>query len=988
MKGQKKKQEGITLIALVISIIVMLILAGVSLNAVVGENGIISQAKDATFMQSCAELEEFLKEYYMGNFEVLPMDAENKAEALEKYSGSKSWFWNPSENGYGSVGYVITNDGKACYFIDKESFEANSDSGIKLQGGFAGEGTYLDYSQMNDVYGVTSDLKVYYCAGDRNKLLGANNENLDEDNPIRTVFNSDNETDKKWYEVVKKYDVNEDGKISAQEAKGVKSIVLTATSGITSLEYLYNFPNLEEITFESINYQNLNGIQDCYFLSSLFFKSSTVQDYSAIEKISNSLTKLYFYNLDNTELTRICNDLKNAELTKLQYLVFSGNAFYITNSGWSFTSNHRTSGYVSGKSAKTITTLEPLSNLSAKTKQAVKYLCVNNNNITDQDLSFIADFTNLYLLRCEYNSLKSLKGLKNMNNLTYLYAQYNKLGTDCTENGSSVDTDCLGSLKDKDRLYFCDFVGNTNLRYVDYLASDSSIRYLYMKDCSRTMNANPIQSIIVACRLNYSLPVKFLSGAVYSWLDYYYTNTAETGKEQFSVAKLQSDLTNNTNILALDLHNCNDSTVTDSVLNNILKTMPQIQYLRLDSTNLTNIDFVGSSYCNNLIEFDIRNTYVTELNALNSNSRNFGALRFNSTNIKNADGTSKLKLKDIQNVISNVQADAYWLVNGWLGLNLLDTATIKLMEECTSVTRIYAPTYANYMWNQGSLDLTGLTSCTYVLTDGWGFAISLPSSVKTADVRVSGVPILAAGTDATSVVCGWGNNNSWNPTNWTRFWTGIASCSNIDALSIYYPYALQSSYISASATGSNIKKLNLCTNNQDLSAFAKLTELNKLYINGNSYTALNYDWINNLTKLTELTLTNAKFSKTLNISSLTKLTDLSITNTDLADITSFATLIDLVNLNLSGNAIVSCIPLMNMSKLEVLNLTNNSLSDWVADDTGRYSNLSIFADLNYQNTNLTYRSQHGSLKELYLSKNKNIMDYDKVSKLSWTNKDF
>ena len=42
-----KKQQGITLIALVITIIVLLILAGVSISMLTGENGILSKAKDA-----------------------------------------------------------------------------------------------------------------------------------------------------------------------------------------------------------------------------------------------------------------------------------------------------------------------------------------------------------------------------------------------------------------------------------------------------------------------------------------------------------------------------------------------------------------------------------------------------------------------------------------------------------------------------------------------------------------------------------------------------------------------------------------------------------------------------------------------------------------------------------------------------------------------------------------------------------------------------
>ena len=42
-----KKNKGITLVALVVTIVVVLILAGVSINLVLGNNGIIAKAKDA-----------------------------------------------------------------------------------------------------------------------------------------------------------------------------------------------------------------------------------------------------------------------------------------------------------------------------------------------------------------------------------------------------------------------------------------------------------------------------------------------------------------------------------------------------------------------------------------------------------------------------------------------------------------------------------------------------------------------------------------------------------------------------------------------------------------------------------------------------------------------------------------------------------------------------------------------------------------------------
>ena len=42
-----QKEKGITLVALVVTIVVLLILAGVSINLVLGENGLITQAKNA-----------------------------------------------------------------------------------------------------------------------------------------------------------------------------------------------------------------------------------------------------------------------------------------------------------------------------------------------------------------------------------------------------------------------------------------------------------------------------------------------------------------------------------------------------------------------------------------------------------------------------------------------------------------------------------------------------------------------------------------------------------------------------------------------------------------------------------------------------------------------------------------------------------------------------------------------------------------------------
>ena len=54
----KNKEKGITLIALVVTIVVLLILAGVSISMLIGENGIITQAQKAKLETRGGEVEE------------------------------------------------------------------------------------------------------------------------------------------------------------------------------------------------------------------------------------------------------------------------------------------------------------------------------------------------------------------------------------------------------------------------------------------------------------------------------------------------------------------------------------------------------------------------------------------------------------------------------------------------------------------------------------------------------------------------------------------------------------------------------------------------------------------------------------------------------------------------------------------------------------------------------------------------------------------
>lgn len=71
MKNKLETQKGITLIALVITIVVILLLAGVSFDLILGNNGIIKKAEEAKVVVRAGEVEDevalWKADKYIGN---------------------------------------------------------------------------------------------------------------------------------------------------------------------------------------------------------------------------------------------------------------------------------------------------------------------------------------------------------------------------------------------------------------------------------------------------------------------------------------------------------------------------------------------------------------------------------------------------------------------------------------------------------------------------------------------------------------------------------------------------------------------------------------------------------------------------------------------------------------------------------------------------------------------------------------------------------
>ena len=112
---QEKKinnTRGITLIALVVTIIVLIILAGISINATFGENGIIGRTQEAERMQNIARISEKL-ELLKG-----PILIDENSVDLDKY---KKKLEEVSEE-Y-KVNYIGMIDSNNAYIVVEEKYK-------------------------------------------------------------------------------------------------------------------------------------------------------------------------------------------------------------------------------------------------------------------------------------------------------------------------------------------------------------------------------------------------------------------------------------------------------------------------------------------------------------------------------------------------------------------------------------------------------------------------------------------------------------------------------------------------------------------------------------------------------------------------------------------------------------------------------------------------------------------------------------------------
>ena len=444
MEKQKKKQKGITLIALVISIIVMLILAGVSLNMTVGDNGIISQAQAATFMQSCAVLEEFINEQGVQDY----VDEEYEGTAFIDLLRLKhsDWIYKNEKTG---LPFLLVN-GKIYYVFQKENLPDHIRN--QIRGGDAGEKTYDDYVNFRDVYGVTSDLKVYYCSDGLDSRVGAADELL-EDNATRVALKSSSSSGLADYlaEAFGWVKTDENGNVLAENLSSVKTLTIDSTK-VRKLTELYNLSSLQTLTLKNASLDSLEGLDLVPNLTSIIIENSTCGDYTALSKCA-SLKKLYLTKVNQSEATGCLTALASMRSSSLEY-------FGIYDS-------------------PNVTDMTKIDEVSTAVKGSVRYLYLYGDSYSTVGFT---DFNNLYELKIYHEvpvndgrkydtTLKSITSLKSTS-LQYLYCYGNyELSTI-----SNVNVPALDYL----HLQY-DF--ELSQASIDEFSESSSLIYLYLYRC-------------------------------------------------------------------------------------------------------------------------------------------------------------------------------------------------------------------------------------------------------------------------------------------------------------------------------------------------------------------------------------------------------------------------------------------------------------------------------------------------------------------------
>ena len=909
--------------------------------------------------QGMAALEEWLQQKYVEYFD----DSDQYVNKVELLSSKLTDLLLTNSS---SRKYIIYN-GKTHYLLNKK-FLPNE---IKEQLVGGDTNTPEDFVKLIDVYGITTDLKVYYIDTLNNIQYG--NMNVEDVNPDLPMpkLNSDSIMGGIIKEALKSTGVtiDESKGITIDNVSKISSLTIDGEKNkVTSLDALSELLNLQELTLKNLTLENLNGIETLGMLNYIYLDNCKITDYSKMANVLK-LKYLFFYfpssmnTADaNVQITNFREGMKNAtRIDGLEYLYILGNNtdifwFKDMKNDWGTSGNGKMLEYMTSDLSN-LTDVSGLGKLPNNVKTTVKELYLNNHKIGSiESLSGFTGLQNL-IIPCNPN-LHSLKGLENKKNLLYIAGQQSvvneNVGFESLDglNGCSSllylvlfnnkNLQSISGIKDAkslsrllarncnilstdglqgadglglDSLLYIDLANNVNLQSVSHISLCDGIKELYLAGCINMIDDEAIglESTINRCGSKYSIPQKYSLG-------FSNITTQDISGSDFTDEQLEN-FRNKTNIKRLRLKNC--TSLTNEKINNVLSTMTGLQYLSLEGTsNLLDINFVDYM---NLIELDISGTKVTNLSPLNDDSSlKLSSLRLKSTTIN----SYQILLKNLFNATQAKSASDVDRWNGkysfdWEGLILTNSGqTVNVPNGITKFS-------VGNRCQSTTFNLSACENLKSVYLGSPNGKFIMPASLEEINLEVAGTPDLdlSSCTSLHSLSLLQGGDDTWA----IRCFSTLPKNNVVNSIEIRRHKLTNLNFLSSFDTNS-LTSLVVQGWSESISMNSTLTSLSGIE-NANELTDLKirYSVLNNLIgldRLTNLETLDLQYNKldstseVANIANCTKLTSLTLNNNEISSVGFMSSLTKLTTANLSSNSFSELPDLTNLMVLNMLDISN------------------------------------------------------------------
>lgn len=462
------KERAITLIALVITIIVLLILAGVTISTLTGENGLITKASEAKIMTAVGTVKEEIRLEQVEK----SIDGEkiNSETLLAEGKIQRTVQQGEDENYY------------MYYALKEEAYEG-------MQG--LGKG---NLASLKDVFLIDDNLNVKYIASN-GKEYGdnINNKILEDETEIRFAS-------KAFSEYVSRISGITEEEMKFKWMKNQTSLVIKDPS-VDNLEDLVFFPNLTKLVMgdwsssSAPSVTKLDGVENCTKLTDIEIYYGPNKDYTALSACHNltSFKRLVGKDYDNIiDTLKSCKNLqlvtmykcgitdmkKIGQLGDLKSLNLSNNG--ITKIEGLENKTSLTELNLGSNKIRKIEGLENLANLQT--------LILNKNQIIDiTPLSINQKLT-------ELNLKGNIEIDGNINNYTgEKLIALNKIGEILDRKGKLfLDKDKIGLFTNYKKLD----LSNENLQTLELLEGMTELTYLNLSSNQITLEDKKSQDIL------------------------------------------------------------------------------------------------------------------------------------------------------------------------------------------------------------------------------------------------------------------------------------------------------------------------------------------------------------------------------------------------------------------------------------------------------------------------------------------------------------